>query len=834
MAGLQPKNEAKLTLEIRTKSVEQTLVPLVTQITTLVNHKERPRLTEKQQHALEKVGQAVSSAVDRFVSVGQSIAEENPDIKADMCLACHDARMAGATIHRLTTCKNSVDGEDGTVVAADKTAMVRAARQLLSAITKVLLLADKVVVKQLLASKDKVIRSLLQVEGVNNFTDFVSAFSQFGKDMVELAHLSGDRQSDLKSDKHRAQMGSARAILEKSTMMLLLSCKTCLRHPDCSSARHTRQGVFSLIRQSLDLIQAVVTKGGPDEGSNTCGNSYHQQQGAPILNGDSGIGLASSPHPTASKAFSDFEDQVDMARVTVINPSVEDRLLSAFECVKETVEEFTDSYYTSHDAREKIVQLSDNLRDDLQAMLLLGQNLNCRDPKTPTQDFETAIIKTLESSKILRKQLLGTAMSQASDLFRQNDDEGLLKSLRVSGISGELARVEELTVKFSEHQEQLEEVCKLFRHMASTDPLVITAEHNETFLHSLGPLILYSAHTLAQHPDSKIARENLEVFSDAWESQINDLSILVKEVNDVCQGRGDKVVYLSLPRPGKHGTTSRSLRPAKLDAEEQAKIAKLGLEMKLITTETDAEADKWEEPDNAVVKRAKNMSSMAFSMYLFTRGEGPLRTTQHLFVQAHFFAQEGSKLYNTIQHFAQRVPQCAQKEELLMYLERIPVCCHQLLHTLKAPTFGKTATFNKVDSAIQETKNLMNIVAKVVTTCFVCATKFNIDYRSSPTLSTVSSQAGASGGRWMTSSGQRFDLRAVGASDSESGLGGSSIGDNGALYRSASGLLGVPGGDTNGGGALYRSTSGPLGQGDGQLYRSASLTKPLPGAEKSG
>ncbi|GFR90610.1 alpha-catenin-related protein [Elysia marginata] len=747
MAGLQPKNEAKLTLEIRTKSVEQTLVPLVTQITTLVNHKERPRLTEKQQHALEKVGQAVSSAVDRFVSVGQSIAEENPDIKADMCLACHDARMAGATIHRLTTCKTAVEGEEGAVVSADKTAMVRAARQLLSAITKVLLLADKVVVKQLLASKDKVIRSLLQVEGVNNFTDFVSAFSQFGKDMVELAHLSGDRQSDLKSDKHRAQMGSARAILEKSTMMLLLSCKTCLRHPDCSSARHTRQGVFSLIRQSLDLIQAVVTKGGPDEGSSACTNSYHQQQGAPVLNGDSGIGLGSSPHPTASKAFSDFEDQVDLARVTVINPSVEDRLLSAFECVKETVEEFTDSYYTSHDAREKIVQLSDNLRDDLQAMLLIGQNLNCRDQKSPTQDFETAIIKTLESSKILRKQLLGTAMSQASDLFRQNDDEGLLKSLRVSGISGELARVEELTVKFSEHQEQLEEVCKLFRHMASTDPLVITAEHNETFLHSLGPLILYSAHTLAQHPDSKIARENLEVFSDAWESQINDLSILVKEVNDVCQGRGDKVVYLSLPRPGKHGTTSRSLRPAKLDAE---------------------------------------------------------------------------------------VPQCAQKEELLMYLERIPVCCHQLLHTLKAPTFGKTATFNKVDSAIQETKNLMNIVAKVVTTCFVCATKFNIDYRSSPTLSTASSQAGGSSGRWMAGSGQRFDWRAVGASDSESGLGGSSIGDNSALYRSASGLLGVPGGDSNGGGALYRSTSGPLGQGDGQLYRSSSLTKPLPSAEKTG
>ncbi|BFZ21985.1 hypothetical protein BsWGS_25024 [Bradybaena similaris] len=788
MAGSQGRSEAKLTLEIRTKSVEQTLVPLVTQITTLVNHKERTRLTDKQQRALERVGVAVSSAVDRFVSVGQSLAEENLDIKADMCLACHDARMAGSAIQRLTCLRPHPD--DITSSTADKTAMVRAARQLLSAITKVLLLADRIVVKQLLSSKDKVILSLTQVEQLHNFTDFVSAFSQFGKDMVELAHLSGDRQNDLKSDKHRAQMGSARAVLEKSTMMLLLSCKTCLRHPDCSSARHTRQGVFSMIRQALELIQHVVVQGGPED---------VRPEGGPVVNGDSGIGL-SWTHPTASKAFCDFEDQIDMTRVTMIGPAVEERLLNCFESVKETVEEFTDSYYTSHEAREKIVQLSDNLRDDLQNMLLLGQNLNCRDAHTPTQDLETAIIKTLESSKILRKQLLGTAMSQASDLFRQNDDEGLLKSLRVAGVAGELDRVEELTVKFSEHQEQLEEVCKLFRHMASTEPLIIAAEHNESFLHNLGPLILFAAHTLAQHPDSKIARENLEVFSDAWESQINDLSVLVKEVNDVCQGRGDKLVYLSLPRPGKHGTTSRSLRPAKLDAgasgrslrptkldaEEQAKIAKLGLEMKLITSETEAEADKWEEPDNAVVKRAKNMSSMAFSMYLFTRGEGPLRTTHDLFVQAQFFAQEGNKLYTTIQHFAQKVPPCPQKEELLMYLERIPVCCHQLLTTLKSATFGKTATFNKVDGAIQETKNLMNVVAKVVTTCFVCATKFNIDYRSSPTPS-------ISGSRWTSCT--RYEFR-TGSSDADSGLGIS-------------------------------------GQGDG-LYRSSSLTKPLPQLDKTG
>ena len=41
----------------------------------------------------------------------------------------------------------------------------------------------------------KVDDRLKELEGVNTFTDFVQAFSQFGSDMVELAHLSGDRQN---------------------------------------------------------------------------------------------------------------------------------------------------------------------------------------------------------------------------------------------------------------------------------------------------------------------------------------------------------------------------------------------------------------------------------------------------------------------------------------------------------------------------------------------------------------------------------------------------------------------------------------------------------------
>lgn len=99
-------------------------------------------------------------------------------------------------------------------------------------------------------------------------------------------------------------------------------------------------------------------------------------------------------------------------------------------------------------------------------------------------------------------------------------------------------------------------------------------------------------------------------------------------------------------------------------SQEQEKIAKAGLEMKLATNEMEAETEKWKgqgagadglEENNDIVKRAKNMSGMAFSMYQFTRGEGTLRTTQDLFTQAEYFAEEANRLYKVVRQFSYQV-----------------------------------------------------------------------------------------------------------------------------------------------------------------------------------
>lgn len=68
---------------------------MLPQITTLINHKDKPKKSERTLAAIHRVGQAVGVAVGRFVAVGEAIAAENQELKDEMGQACFEARRAG-------------------------------------------------------------------------------------------------------------------------------------------------------------------------------------------------------------------------------------------------------------------------------------------------------------------------------------------------------------------------------------------------------------------------------------------------------------------------------------------------------------------------------------------------------------------------------------------------------------------------------------------------------------------------------------------------------------------------------------------------------------------
>lgn len=201
--------------------------PRIPKITTLINHKDNTKKSDKTLQAIQRVGQAVNLAVGRFVKVGEAIANENWDLKEEINIACIEAKQAGETIASLTdvTKRSHLESDGQVTILTDKTGVVQAARLLLSSVTKVLLLADRVVIKQIVTSRNKILATMERLEKVNSFQEFVQIFSQFGNEMVEFAHLTGDRQNDLKDEKKKARMAVARAVLEKGTMMLLTASK---------------------------------------------------------------------------------------------------------------------------------------------------------------------------------------------------------------------------------------------------------------------------------------------------------------------------------------------------------------------------------------------------------------------------------------------------------------------------------------------------------------------------------------------------------------------------------------------------------------------------------
>uniref|UniRef100_A0A8C6PDF2 Alpha-catulin n=1 Tax=Nothobranchius furzeri TaxID=105023 RepID=A0A8C6PDF2_NOTFU len=575
-------------LEIKTRSVEQTLIPLVSQITTLINHKDKPKKSERTLAAIHRVGQAVNVAVGRFVAVGEAIASENQELKDEMGQACFEARRAGDAIAQLTDVGSAMQSQSDSQVSvfSDRTGMVKAARLLLSSVTKVLVLADRIVIKQIITSRNKVLVTLDKLERVSTFQEFVQIFSQFGNEMVEFAHLTGDRQNDLKDEKKKARMAAARAVLEKCTMMLLTASKTCLRHPDCESARINKDAVFHRMRCALEQVIEIVTE------ARGCGESK-------VL-------------PTSIyNSIKDFKSCVECLRENLYSLTPQD-MASQLESLVERTEDFTDSAYTSHEQRQAILGLCQLLRQDTQQLVHAWAEAQSGHAKEATEEMEVAVLKTCQSISDLRRKLHKVAVGRASDLLKVHGEHLPLRALKAAGAEGNLEAVAESSRTLTEQKDQLVETCRLLCHISGTEPLEITCIHaEETFL-VIGPQIISAAQTLALHPSSKIAKENLEVFCEAWESQLCDMALLLKEINDVFEGRrDDKRPYLSLPRPG--------VSLLCVWVQEQTSMAKLGLELRLLSSDVDSEVEKWEEQEHGIVRHSQSLASMAYSMYLFTR-----------------------------------------------------------------------------------------------------------------------------------------------------------------------------------------------------------------------
>uniref|UniRef100_A0A9L0R4S7 Catenin alpha-2 n=1 Tax=Equus caballus TaxID=9796 RepID=A0A9L0R4S7_HORSE len=135
-------------LEIRTLTVERLLEPLVTQVTTLVNTSNKGPSGKKKGRSKKAhvLAASVEQATQNFLEKGEQIAKESQDLKEELVAAVEDVRKQGETMRIASS-----EFADDPCSSVKRGTMVRAARALLSAVTRLLILADMADVMRLLS-----------------------------------------------------------------------------------------------------------------------------------------------------------------------------------------------------------------------------------------------------------------------------------------------------------------------------------------------------------------------------------------------------------------------------------------------------------------------------------------------------------------------------------------------------------------------------------------------------------------------------------------------------------------------------------------------------------
>lgn len=147
--------------------------------------------------------------------------------------------------------------------------------------------------------------------------------------------------------------------------------------------------------------------------------------------------------------------------------------------------------------------------------------------------------------------------------------------------------------------------------------------------------------------------------------------------------------------------------------------------------EFDQEVAKWDDKSNDIIVISKNMSKILVAMTDFTSGKGPLKTTSDVITAAQKISEAGIKLDKLARQIADQCPESETKKDILAYLQRITLHCHQLNITskVKADVMNLSGELivqglDSATSLIQASKNLMNAVILTVKSCYIASSKY--------------------------------------------------------------------------------------------------------------
>uniref|UniRef100_A0A8C9B8L0 Catenin alpha-1 n=1 Tax=Phocoena sinus TaxID=42100 RepID=A0A8C9B8L0_PHOSS len=314
-------------LEIRTLAVERLLEPLVTQVTTLKAH---------------VWAASVEQATDNFLEDRDKIAKESQFLKEELVAAVEGVRKQGDVME-------SAAGEfvGGPSSPATRGNAVRAARALLSGVTRLLNLPDVTDAYKLLVQLKVVEDGILKLGNAGTEQDLGIQYKALEPEVDKLNIMAAKRQQERKDMGHCDPMAAARGILQKNVPILYTASQACLQHTDVAACKASRDLIYKQLREAVTGVSSAAQATESDDAS------QHQ--------GREGGELAC--------ALNNFDKQIIVDPLSFseerFRPSLEGRLQSVISGAAL----MADSSCTRDDRRERVVAECNAVRQALQDLL---------------------------------------------------------------------------------------------------------------------------------------------------------------------------------------------------------------------------------------------------------------------------------------------------------------------------------------------------------------------------------------------------------------------------------------------------------------------------------
>lgn len=497
-------------IKIRSLTVEKTLEPLVTQVTTLVNKTGPSDQKKGQSKKGEVLVATMDKAIEIFIIKGQEIANENPAMAGELHAAIEDVRKTGQ--HMSMMSRIFVEDPCSSAKRAD---IIKAARPLLLAVTRLLIVADMIDVQRLLNYLKVVEDDIMALKNVSSQKEVLDSRETFWSNTDRLIGEVDTRHNELKDWRSRGELAAARAVLKKNRTLLLTASKVYVRHPEISEAKKNRDFAFAQICEAVNTISDVA------------------QDKDMYANAIDASGSVEDELRNLGKlafALDDFDEHVviephtfDESQMRPVLEASLERIITAsaamadFECsLKDTCRICKDRRYERQDL---FVVECNTVRQALQD--LLSEYLANGGSIEPSENLNRALEHMFKKTRDLRRHLRQAAVDHVS--YRYLLDQTPVEMLVNAAKSGNEQGVEECSEALRMNAKMLIDVAYLNCCMSNNEAEVDAVNHSVRQLDKLCSQVINAAKILVLRTASKAAIENMDEFHDRWVDQVQDL-----------------------------------------------------------------------------------------------------------------------------------------------------------------------------------------------------------------------------------------------------------------------------------------------------------------------